>query len=156
VVCGHREWGLRPLVCVTALLCTALQARAEPPVPQGPALQRALEGVWCNSHDQGRSCWAYDEFLGDGSFRACGRTDDDPRPFHGAGQVTIQGQTMCYVVTAASDNFWLPPGQRYCTEITAMGPWTHRYRDIDTGAEFTLYRRAATRAPCAGAQHPRP
>jgi hypothetical protein len=152
VVHGHPAWGLRPLILVIALFCIQAPARAEPPVPQGPALQRALEGVWCNSHDGGRSCWAYDEFMGDGSFRACGQTDDDSRPFHGAGEVTIQGQTMCYVVTAASENFWLPPGQRYCTEITAMGPRTHRYRDIDTGAEFTLYRRPTTQAPCTAAR----
>ena len=121
---------------------------AQPSMPAGDALQRALQGLWCNSYDGGRSCWAWDEFGAEGRFEACGRTDDDPRPFRGAGTVSVSGQRMCYVVTAASDNFWLRPGQRYCTDIVAIDRRTHRYRDIDSGAEFTLYRRAAGEKRC--------
>lgn len=134
-------------VAVLALLaaCTGGPARA----PHDAALHRALHGVWCNSADGGRSCWAWDEFSADGRFRACGRTDDDPRPFRGEGRVDVRGQRMCYVVESASDNFWLRPGQRYCTDIVAIDAGSHRYRDIDTGAEFTLFRRdnAAVRCP---------
>lgn len=116
-------------------------AAVPPSPPQGEALHQALLGTWCNTADGGRSCWAWDEFSADGRFRACGRTDDDPRPFRGEGRVEVRGQRMCYVVDAASDNFWLRPGQRYCTDIVAIDALTHRYRDIDTGAQFTLFRR---------------
>lgn len=137
----------RALLAAALMLagCTALS----PPAPRGDALHRALHGLWCNSNDGGRSCWAWDEFSADGRFRACGRTDDDPRPFRGAGRVEVKGQRMCYEVDAASENFWLRPGQRYCTDIVAIDAATHRYRDIDTGAEFTLYRRdnRAVRCP---------
>lgn len=131
-----------------ALILLPSFAAAQPAPLEGPALHRALEGVWCNSHDGGRSCWAYDEFSADGRFEACGRTEDDPRPFRGSGTVTVTGQRMCYVVATASSNFWLPLSSRYCTDIVSIGPDTHRYRDIDTGAVFTLYRRPRSEKQC--------
>lgn len=115
---------------------------------QDAALHRALHGTWCNSNDGGRSCWAWDEFDAEGRFSACGRTDDDPRPFAGSGRVTVAGQRMCYVVETASGSFWLQPGQRYCTDIVAIDASRHRYRDIDSGAEFTLYRRDRAERHC--------
>ncbi len=113
---------------------------------RGEALHRALHGLWCNSDDGGQSCWAWDEFLPDGRLRACGLAAGDPRPFFGEAVVRVDGQRLCYEVTAASSNFWLPVGGRYCTDIIDIGPNGHRYRDLDTGAEFTLLRRAATAA----------
>ena len=55
---------------------------------------------------------------------------------------------MCYVVDTASDNFWLRPGARYCTDIVAIDRRTHRYRDIDTRAEFVLQRRPVAQRRC--------
>lgn len=136
---------LRRALLLLILGTAALPAWAE---PSGEALQRALQGLWCNSEDGGASCWAWDEFHADGRFEACGRTPDDPKPFFGAGRVSVEGRRMCYVVTAASENFWLPPGARYCTDIVAIDARTHRYRDIDTGAEFTLHRRPAVDKHC--------
>jgi hypothetical protein len=133
-----------------ATLCCSMLSGAlgDASPPRGAALHRALQGVWCNSADGGRTCWAYDQFLADGTFEACGRTDDDPQPFRGAGEVSVDGRRMCYVVTAASANFWLKPGSRYCTDIVAIDERTHRYRDIDTGAEFTLFRRPTSAKEC--------
>lgn len=133
-----------------AIILAAAPSLAQVPAPRGEALHRALEGVWCNSSDGGRTCWALDEFDGAGLFRACGRTEDDHRPFHGSGRVRVTGQRMCYTVTAASDNFWLSPGQAYCTEIVAINDQTHRYRDIDTGKEYTLYRLTSALQRCPG------
>lgn len=115
---------------------------------EGAALQRALEGVWCNSTDGGQSCWAYDEFYPDGRFEACGRHDDERQPFRGTGRVSIEGRRMCYVVLTASAGFWLRPGQRYCTDILDIDAHTHRYRDIDTGQQFVLLRRPAADKRC--------
>lgn len=139
---------MRSFVSTLACLAAASTSFAQPTTVEGDALQRALEGLWCNSSDGGKSCWAYDHFHRDGRFEACGRTEDDERPFHGAGRVSVQGQTMCYVVTRASDNFWLPPGSRYCTDIVSIDRHTHRYRDRDTGAVFTLYRRPISEKRC--------
>lgn len=124
---------------VRCVLAGALCGCATLPADEG--LQAALQGLWCNSDDGGRSCWAWDEFHADGRFEACGRTDDDPQPFRGAGRFGVEGQRLCYVVETASANFWLRPGQRYCTDIVSLDAHTHRYRDIDTGATFTLWRR---------------
>jgi hypothetical protein len=136
---------------VKALLLGALLVAA-PAAPaaaaEGAALQRALVGTWCNSDDGGRSCWAWDRFTADGRFEACGRAAGDPKPFRGAGRFEVQGRRMCYRVEQASDNFWLPPGARYCTDIVAIERATHRYRDLDSGAEFTLHRRPAAARRC--------
>jgi hypothetical protein len=133
-----------------ALAVVAGQGHGAPPLPpaEGDALHRALLGAWCNSHDGGRTCWAYDRFFADGRFHACGRHDDERRPFSGTGIVDVKGRTMCYRVTQASPNFWLEPGERYCTQIVAIDRRTHRYRDLDTGAEFTLHRRAPSGVKC--------
>lgn len=138
----------RPCTGLLPLL-TLLGACAAPVPPSaGSNVDAGLVGVWCNSSDAGATCWAYDEFRTDGSFTACGRTDDDPRPFIGEGRYTVEGSRMCYMVTRASANFWLRPGARYCTDIVAMSPASHRYRDLDTGAEFELTRVPASRRRC--------
>lgn len=126
---------LAPILLSAALLCGCAT------LPADTALPQALHGLWCNSDDGGRSCWAWDEFRADGRFEACGRSADDPRPFRGTGRFAVEGQRMCYVVESASENFWLRPGQRYCTDIVAIDAHTHRYRDLDSGASFTLWRR---------------
>lgn len=111
------------------------------PHPERAAqIEGTLVGVWCNSNDGGATCWAYDEFRADGTFVACGKTEDDALPFRGEGTYSISGKRMCYVVTRSSANFWLGPGSRYCTEILAISPTAHRYRDLDTGAVFELTR----------------
>lgn len=126
-------------------------------MPQGEALHRALHGLWCNPTEDGRGCWAWDEFLPDGRLRACGIAEGDARPFFGEGLVRVDGQRLCYQVTAASANFWLPVGGRYCTDILALDAAHHRYRDIDTGAEFSLLRRPPGDRRCPeGAPPPRP
>ena len=135
-----------PALALAAALAGVVPAAT---AAQDAALLQALQGVWCNSNDGGRTCWAYDEFFADGSFAACGRTDDDPRPFRGGGPASVSGRRMRNTVAFASDNFWLRPGGRYCTDILSIDARTHRYRDIDTQQEFTLHRVAhgATRCP---------
>lgn len=139
---------MRQPVVAALLGLAAMLAGAQPALPESAALQRALEGLWCNSDDGGRSCWAWDLFHADGRFEACGRAEGDARPFHGAGRYGVDGRRMCYVVTAASPNFWLPPGARYCTDIVAIDARSHRYRDLDTGAEFVLHRRPLADRRC--------
>ena len=148
------RWWVCLAACLASQGCALpqpLQGMALPQPLQGMALQQALEGLWCNSDDGGRSCWALDEFTPDGRILLCGRTDDDPRPFSATGEVTVEGPQMCYRVTLASPNFWLRPGQRYCTQILAIDARSHRYRDIDTLAEFTLFRRPLAQRQCPAA-----
>ena len=139
------------LLLAAALLGACAGPARLPPLP-GAGVAAGLVGVWCNSNDGGRSCWAYDEFRSDGRFEACGQTDDDPRQFHGEGRYTVDGSRMCYVVERSSPNFWLRPGSRYCTEILAVSPTAHRYRDLDTGAEFELTRAAPSAMRCGASR----
>jgi hypothetical protein len=46
-------------------------------------LAQDLVGVWCNSIDGGKTCWAFDEFNSSGHFQACGKTDDELIGFAG-------------------------------------------------------------------------
>lgn len=136
-VLARRTLGLAVAVALAA--CAATGGDTGRP-PADTALAQALQGVWCNPSEDGSGCWAYDEFRADGSFEACGRTDDDPQPFHAAGRYVVSGHRMCYVVARATANFWLPPGARYCTDIVAIDARAHRYRDIDTGRTYGLRR----------------
>ena len=84
--------------------------------------------------------------------QACGKTEDESFGFAGEGKFTVKGQRMCYVIENATPNFWLQAGSRYCTDILAIGPKRHRYRDIDTKQEFELLRVASSRKQCPPSQ----
>ena len=132
---------------IIALLAALLVGCATPEVI-APTLAAALVGVWCNSHDGGKTCWALDEFTEHGTLRMCGLQEEDGLPFEASATVTFTGQRMCYQVVKATSNFWLRPGQRYCTEIVEVHVLSHVYRDLDTGKEFRLLRQPASNARC--------
>jgi hypothetical protein len=130
------------------LLCLLLLGGCAAPEVVAPTLRAALIGVWCNSNDGGRSCWAWDEFTERGTLEMCGLQDGDRQPFKASAQVSFTGRRMCYRVVEATDNFWLRPGQDYCTEIVEVDPRSHVYRDLDTGQQFRLWRRPAGERQC--------
>lgn len=141
-----RAAALPPVLC----LLGALAACATPPtaLPQDDALARALRGAWCNSDDGGRTCWAYDHFRDDGTLRACGRHADEPVGFDGVGVVQVDGTRLCYRVTAATPNFWVRPGTRFCTDIVAIDAGSHRYQDPESGTLTTLTRVPVEQVRC--------
>jgi hypothetical protein len=140
---GPGRPGRRALVALGLSAVLGVVLAAQSASVGGNTLRTALLGVWCNSVDQGRSCWAYDVFMPDGRFRACGRNPDDGAYFEGSGTFEIVGQRMCYVVGQATDTFWVRPGSRFCTDITAIDARTHEYRDLESGERFVLYRHGA-------------
>lgn len=127
-------------------LALLLGCAAVPPAPQAGALQ----GLWCNPKEDGPGCWAWDQFGPGDRLFMCGQTEPGARPFRALARVSWAGPRMCYEVLEAQGDFWLPPGGRYCTEITEVGPRHHRYRDLDSGAVFTLVRTALAEPPCPG------
>lgn len=146
-------WRPGPGLALCLTLGMGLQACAGLPEDRATApladqaLQRALVGDWCNPAPPG-GCWAHDRFEATGRFASCGQAEGDARPFRGSGRYQVTGRRMCYLVTEASSNFWLPPGSRYCTEILGIGPQAHRYRDLDSGAVFELQRQAPPGPAC--------
>lgn len=78
----------------------------------------------------------------------CGVQEGDPRPFRAEADVSFSGRLMCYQVREATDNFWIKPGQRYCTEIVQVEPQRHIYRDLDSGESFELLRKPASAKSC--------
>lgn len=114
-----------------------------------PSLHAELLGLWCNSEDGGRSCWAWDEFRPDGSLHLCGRHAFDREGFSATATVHFSGSRMCYQVLEATPTFWLRAGQRYCTEIVSVAPDAHVYRDLDSGQQFTLLRRPVSDKGCS-------
>ena len=91
---ARRARGLGRAACGPLLALLSACARP-PPLPEGPALQAALQGLWCNSEDGGRSCWAHDRFTPDGRLRMCGRAQDSRQAFDGLGEVETAGRRMC-------------------------------------------------------------
>ena len=120
---------------------------ALPPL-RDEALRAALLGAWCNSSDEGRSCWAWDVFSDDGQLQICGRFPDDGQPFRGVGAVTVSGDRMCYEVLEASDNFWLAPGDRYCSRITGISDQAHTWQDNFDAPAIRLSRVPQTAVVC--------
>ena len=136
------------LAAASGLVTGCVGHSAAAPGATDARLRAALVGVWCNSDDGGKTCWAFDEFRADGTFRACGRTTDDGLPFEGSGRFDVNGRRMCYRVHSASDTFWVRPGSRFCTDIVAIDGRQHRYRDIESGQSFVLQRHTAAQPLC--------
>ncbi|MEY2685936.1 MAG: hypothetical protein RL375_134 [Pseudomonadota bacterium] len=137
----------RPRVILAGLLATLLVGCTAPPVVPA-SLAEALLGVWCNSDDGGRTCWAWDEFTDRGTLEMCGQAHGDARPFRARATVEWAGARLCYRVVEATDTFWLRAGERYCTEIVEVHPDHHVYRDLDTGQHVHLLRRTARDRHC--------
>ena len=133
-------------IVFAATLCSCSTPQSVPALDR--ELSSALLGVWCNSDDGGRTCWAFDEFDRSGHFQACGKHDDEALGFSGGGKFSVIGQRMCYVVDNATPNFWLGVGGIYCTDILSIGQERHRYRDIDSQQEFELIRVPLSRKLC--------
>jgi hypothetical protein len=132
----------------TIALLPLLLGGCAAPEDFAPTLPAALVGVWCNSNDGGRSCWAWDEFTEHGTLTMCGLQEEDLLPFQALATVTFTGRRLCYQVVEASANFWLKPGQRYCTEIVEVLSHSHVYRDLDSGKQFKLLRRPSSQKQC--------
>jgi hypothetical protein len=125
-------------------------AMAQSAVPTDAALVAALEeGVWCASNDDGRSCWAYEEFKPGNVITTCGQTPGARQPFTASARYEVKGRALCYEVTERNEHFWLLRGSRFCTEILEMTPDYQRYRDVQTGEESVLYRLPKSARRCS-------
>lgn len=132
---------------VIAWLVAGCAQQAAAPGPSA-GLPEGLQGLWCSPTPDGRGCWAWDHFSADGGLHLCGRHEDDTLPFEAHARYTLEGRRLCYRVERASANFWIAPGQTYCTEIVRLSAVAHTWRDIDSGQTYELLRRPIAEKAC--------
>jgi hypothetical protein len=135
------------------LLATALIAAAA--VLRDEALEKALEGAWCNSFDGGKTCWGYDEFSS-GKITSCGRLPQTKNVFTAEARYEVKGTRVCSIVTAASRSFGLPVGERFCVEVLDINERAQRFRSLESGNVDTIFRvpRESVRCPKVEAMTP--
>lgn len=122
------------------LSLNALANVSQQTVPENEELRLALLGVWGNSNDGGQTFWAYDEYLPDGRLIATGIWPGNGKSFRAVANFQTKGRTSCVRVTETSDAFIFPLGLSFCSEVLYIDKAVVRFKDLDNGGEFTLYR----------------
>jgi hypothetical protein len=117
--------------------------------PADDALVAALQGAWCVSDDDGRTCWGYDRFEGT-TIRACGRLPEDDRPFSVVARLAMKDRTACYTVTEtdADSAAVYPVGHQFCATVLEINDRFQRY--LLDGTVYTTYRVPMAAVACPG------
>lgn len=118
----------------------ALANISEQTVPENEQLRAALIGTWGNSDDEGRTFWAFDEYFPDGRLIATGTLPENGKSFRAVANFQTKGRLSCVRVTETSDPSIFPLGLYFCSEVLYIDNAHVRFKDLDSGKEFTLYR----------------
>lgn len=140
---------IRILMPLLGLIPMLTQAQA--PLKDA-ALERALDGAWCNSDDGGKTCWGYDLF-DRGNLRSCGRFPETKQSFVGQSRYNVNGSRVCHVITHSSVPELLKPGEGFCVDVLQIDAKTQTFRDLDTNIDTVVYRvdRKSVKCPGTGA-----
>jgi hypothetical protein len=117
-----------------------------PGTPSGPALADALQGAWCVSDDEGKSCWGWDVFLDQQTIEACGRFPEDGRAFRARAKFTVEGTTACYEITESNHPTAFPIGHRFCATVLEINGEYQRYKM--SGVTEKTYRTTTASVKC--------
>lgn len=132
------------LLIVASAACS--DAAVAPETPTGAALGKALNGAWCVSDDNGKTCWGWDVFLDGQTVESCGRFPGDGRAFRARAKFGIEGTTTCYEVTESNDSTTFPVGLKFCTKVLEINQEYQRYK-VDGIVEKT-YRVPSQSVSC--------
>jgi hypothetical protein len=132
-------------VFLISLLLLASQANTEP--LRGKDLNSALQGAWCVSIDDGKSCWGYEVFS-NGSTRSCGQIPDTDVYYLGTTKYKIDGNLLCHVVTTSNQPEHLKIGYRFCTEILDVSDNRLTARDMGSAEVDIAFRVAIEKVTC--------
>jgi hypothetical protein len=135
------------LLLLGALSASADVDSAKSAAPSGQALIAALQGAWCVTDDDGKTCWGYDRFFDGPNIEACGRFPANGQRFRAAAVLEVMDQTVCYTVTTSDYVAIFPIGYRFCAKVIEINDELQRYT-LD-GEVFTTYRVSAGAVSCA-------
>jgi hypothetical protein len=134
--------------CSIAALAALTVFSVRATVPEDQSLRAALIGIWCSSQDEGKSCYAWDEFKVDGTIVSCGTWPRSKRPWAATGAFKVVGRTVYLTVTSRSKFYALPVGDRFTTEVLAVDARSQTYLDNVSQEKRTLYRVTSTARSC--------
>jgi hypothetical protein len=126
------------LALLVSMSATAPSSVAE--VPKDAALARALDGTWCFSRDEGKTCWAWEKVTAEGGLRVWGQTSDGLNEFWSEGTYTVDGVVTCVKITAASEHAHHVAGDAFCAEVLQVDEKIHRFRGVGGTREVITYR----------------
>jgi hypothetical protein len=133
---------------VVAALAASATSTLSAAVPEDDKLRAALIGIWCSSLDDGKSCYAWDEFKVDGTVVSCGTWPRSKRPWAATGAFRVSGRTVYLTVTSKSKSYALPVGDRFTTEVLAIDARSHTYVDNVSREQRVLYRVESSARSC--------
>ncbi|MET3377102.1 hypothetical protein ABIC89_006183 [Variovorax boronicumulans] len=138
------------LLIAAALTVVATQSSSA--TLQDEDLNRALQGVWCNSDDGGKTCHGYDEYV-DGTSSFCGAFPESKEPYTAAMRYKIQGNRICAVITASSNPI-IGPGFSFCDEILEIDEHSVRSYTAWFDTVETRFRVPKSQMTCAPPEKP--
>lgn len=136
-------------LAILTLLAACSNADVPTPiVPADSALIDALQGSWCVTDDDGKSCWAYDTFTSRETIEACGIFPETGKTFRIRATFKVSGTKMCHTVTESNAPESLPVGNKFCTQVLAVDDKIQRYKYLETGEVDTIYRVPKSNVKC--------
>jgi hypothetical protein len=140
----------KALATVAAVLLSACSPRAaHDAVPRDEALVQALQGSWCVTEDNGKTCWGYDTFERN-TISGCGVIPESNQKLRASATFRVSGTTACYEVTSTDDPSNFPVGHTFCTEVLAISASSQTYKHLDSGETYTTFRVPASAVACPG------
>jgi len=106
----------------------------------------ALQGAWCFSNDDGRSCWGWDVYVDSETIEACGRFPKDGNAFRARVKFRVDGTRACYEVTESNHFKAFPVGVKVCATVLEINGTHLRYRI--NGPIETAYRAPLSSVKC--------
>jgi hypothetical protein len=139
---------MNTIPALAALLLACTTSLAAP--PEGEDLLKAIQGNWCRSPDEGKTCEGVDR-ISSTNVSACGRFPDGTT-FTSQAEIKVQGRRVCLRVTQSSRSDIPQPGYTFCVDVLEINSKWQRYRSTRGGREHVLYRASEQNAKCPAAQ----
>lgn len=136
------------LLLVAPLLSACSPVGKSSSVPRDTALVEALQGSWCVTDDDGKSCWGYDTFVSRNTVWACGVLPETRKSFRATASISVNGDKACYEVKESNDPAAFPVGHKFCVQVLAIDSKSQKYKHLDSGETHTTFRVPASSVKC--------
>ena len=113
---------------------------------KGEALEKSLEGAWCNSDDGGKTCFGYDDFS-KGSMNSCGSVPETGALVTLQTAYEVRGNRVCHTATAVNKGSLVNIGDIFCVDVLDISRRSMRYRLL-SGEMITVYRAPKMKLSC--------